>query len=185
MLILRRLSEEHPNSIEDEDDVHVKSDLLVLDNPGDAVARAKQRSKASKKKDKSKASKTKRSEGKNEKKHEPETEDPVRIAIRLNCKPPPNNYRTCFHRAVNQSNKLGIDVIQEVFPFTTPFVDEDEELVHGSLHLSLAQYEIMNITCDDILAMEMISLRYLDVRKNVRTSCHLLRPLPVLTHHRL
>ena len=64
MLILRRHSEEHPNSIEDEDDVHVKSDLLLLDNPGDAVARAKQRSKASKKKDKSKASKTKRSEGK-------------------------------------------------------------------------------------------------------------------------
>lgn len=121
----------------------------------------------------------------NEKKHEPETEDPVRIAIRLNCKPPPNNYRTCFHRAVNQSNKLGIDVIQEAFPFTTPFVDEGEELVHGSLHLSLAQYEIMNITCEDILAMEMIGLRYLDVRKNVRTSCHLLRPLPVLTHHRL
>ena len=57
--------------------------------------------------------------------------------------------------------------------------------IHGSLHLSLAQYEIMNITCEDILAMEMISLQYLDVRKNVRTSCHLLRPLPVLTHHRL
>eukprot|EP00970_Alexandrium_tamarense_P016817 scaffold7503_cov234-Alexandrium_tamarense.AAC.1 len=185
MLILRRHSEEHPNSIEDEDDVHVKSDLLLLDNPGDAVARAKQRSKASKKNDKSKASKTKRSEGKNEKKQEPETEDPVLIAIRLNCKPPPNNYRTCFHRAVDQSNKLGIDVIQEAFPFTTPFVDEDEELVHGSLHLSLAQYEIMNMTCEDIIAMEMISLRYLDVRKNVRTSCHLLRPLPVLTHHRL
>ena len=121
----------------------------------------------------------------NEKKQEPETEDPVLIAIRLNCKPPPNNYRTCFHRAVDQSNKLGIDVIQEAFPFTTPFVDEDEELVHGSLHLSLAQYEIMNMTCEDIIAMEMISLRYLDVRKNVRTSCHLLRPLPVLTHHRL
>ena len=95
----------------------------------------------------------------NEKKQEPETEDPVLIAIRLNCKPPPNNYRTCFHRAVDQSNKLGIDVIQEAFPFTTPFVDEDEELVHGSLHLSLAQYEIMNITCEAILAMEMIILR--------------------------
>jgi hypothetical protein len=65
MLILRRLSEEHPNSIEDEDVIHIKSDHLVLDDLGDAVARAKQRSKASKKKkDKSKASKTKRSKGK-------------------------------------------------------------------------------------------------------------------------
>jgi hypothetical protein len=65
MLILRRLSEDHPNSIEDEDDVHIESDHLVLDDVGDAVTRAKQRSKASKKKkDKSKASKTKRSKDK-------------------------------------------------------------------------------------------------------------------------
>jgi hypothetical protein len=63
--MLRHLSEEHPNSIEDEDVIHIKSDHLVLDDLGDAVARAKQRSKASKKKkDKSKASKTKRSKGK-------------------------------------------------------------------------------------------------------------------------
>jgi hypothetical protein len=65
--MLRHLSEEHPNSIEDEGVIHIKSDHLVLDDVDDAVARAKQRSKASKKKkkkDKSKANKTKRSKGK-------------------------------------------------------------------------------------------------------------------------
>jgi len=63
--ILRRLSEDHPNSIEDEDVIHIESDHLMLDDRGDAVTKAKLRSKASKKKkkkkDKSKTSKKKRS----------------------------------------------------------------------------------------------------------------------------
>eukprot|EP01082_Thalassiosira_pseudonana_P009888 g9092.t1 g9092 contig34:822768-823022(+) len=63
-----RLSEDHPNSIEDEDVIHIESDHLMLDDRGDAVTKAKLRSKASKKKkkkkkkkDKSKTSKKKRS----------------------------------------------------------------------------------------------------------------------------
>ena len=102
----------------------------------------------------------------------------------------PDPYRTCYQRAFSPENDLQVDEIQRneynygaqlfqrgeeyilsskssknpnvsaMIPYTSPFVDSDEEMVPGTLHLALLQ-DPMVISCDDIISMEEITLEFL------------------------
>lgn len=85
-----------------------------------------------------------------------------------------NNYRTCYDRVIDPSNDLTCDAIRLDNPFTSPYIGEDEELVSRKMHLTLTQYSITAVTCEDTIAMEEISLEYLKVRRFDSLTCTLL-----------
>ena len=72
------------------------------------------------------------------------------------CQNPPNIYRTCYERGVVEHFVLNS-------PFEEPSIDSDELLVSGSMHLVMTQYDVINPTCNDILGLEELSLKFLFV----------------------
>lgn len=131
--------------------------------------RINEKSKAKKSSSKStKRSKTKKSKKKKGK------DDKDLIFTRTSCGAPLNNYRTCYDRVIDPSNDLTCDAIRLDNPFTSPYIGEDEELVSGKMHLTLTQYSITAVTCEDTIAMEEISLEYLKVSRFDSLTCTLL-----------
>ena len=106
-----------------------------------------------------KAKKTKKKKEKNEEKEI--NKDQVKQKF---CdEDPPNIYRTCIKRASDPSNNLKEDEIS-CSPFKrskAPFIDDDEELVFGSIHLTLSQEEPLPQSCGDLIVMEEVTLQFL------------------------
>lgn len=95
---------------------------------------------------------------------------------------PEDIYRTCFQRAADSTNDLNEDTIlrnmynlgayafergestdRYLSPYTKPYIAEDEEMTFGTVYLSLVRENNTNVTCDDQLELEEISLKWLAV----------------------
>lgn len=99
---------------------------------------------------------------------------------------PPDIYRTCFQRAVDPSNSLSEDAIlrdkynigstmyengqdvsnpssEYIAPYTAPYVSLEEELTNGTLYLAIVRKNYTDLTCDDQIQLESVTLKWLKV----------------------
>ena len=80
------------------------------------------------------------------------------------CGNAPNIYRTCYERPVSQRNNEYGNEFQLSSPFKNPYIGSDEVMISGDLHLVITQYgNRTNISCNDKLGLEELSLKYLKV----------------------
>lgn len=72
------------------------------------------------------------------------------------CRKSTNEFRTCY---VRDQDKFKL-----AFPFEEPYIHQDERMVTGDMHLVLTEYgKKMNISCNDRLDLEELSIKYLKV----------------------
>jgi hypothetical protein len=87
--------------------------------------------------------------------------------IREHCKPPLNQFRTCYERAADPSNDLEYDVLQTRTPFVPPYIGPDEWMVSDSMHIAITEYAGVlkdgTVSCEDTIDLEELSLKYLTV----------------------
>ena len=118
------------------------------------------------------------------------TKSPTRSPITLEntcLTEPTDKYRTCFQRAVDPQNNLTEDKILRdnynlgaimferginisspsastyLAPYTEPYVMPDEELTNGTVYFSLVTDGVKNLTCDDQIELEEVTLKWVKV----------------------
>ena len=107
---------------------------------------------------------------------------------------PPDKYRTCFQRVVDPSNELTKDYILRdkynigasmyergmnisspstgtyLAPYTKPYYNmSHEELTNGTVYLSLVTDGVNNLTCDDQIELEEVTLKW--VKASLERKC--------------
>ena len=87
--------------------------------------------------------------------------------IREHCKPPLNQFRTCYERAADPRNDLEYDTLQTLTPFVAPYIGPDEWMVSDSLHITITEYAGLlkdgTVSCEETIDLEELSLKYLKV----------------------